>query len=229
MSRIDFFLKDVFFFQQLQHEDIKKISPLFSEKTYKKGTVIFFENEPGDEFFIVKEGIVKISKLEGAKEVILAIFHEGDYFGEMAVLEKDQVRSASAEAMETSVLYVLNRRDFMGLMEDNPKLTLMLLEVAMARIRKMNEMIKDLTTLDARTRIIKLISGLTEEYGCNMRGGVLIDLKLTHQQIADMTSTVRETVTKILLELQYQDIIQIEKKKIWIHDMNKLQDMRSGS
>jgi len=217
------FLRHFPFFQDLEDEDLAKLAPLFLTRTYEKGTNIFREGEAGEELFIIKSGVVKIYRDDEVRDIILAIFRDGDFFGEMAVLENEQVRSASAKTMEKTVVYYLTRRDFVALLEQNPKISRRILETALDRLRKANELITDLTLLDVRTRIIKMMLRLTEKHGVNQKTGILIDLKLTHQQIADMTGTVRETVTKVLLDLQNQDFIQIKKKKILICNLAEIE------
>jgi len=210
------FLRYFPFFQDLEEEDLAKLSPLFHTRTYGKGTEIFHEGQAGEELYIIKSGLVKIYRDDEVRDIILAIFRDGDFFGEMAVLENEQFRSASAKTMEQTDVYFLSRRDFVSILDQNPKISLRILETALDRLRKANEMITDLTLLDARARIIKMMLRLTEKHGITQKSGLLIDLKLTHQQIADMTGTVRETVTKVLLDLQNQDFIQVKKKKILI-------------
>lgn len=216
------FLRHFPFFEHLKETELAEIAPLFITRTYEKGTNVFFEEEEGDELYIIKSGVVKIYRDDKAREIILAIFREGDFFGEMAVLQNERVRSASARTLEKSTLYVLKRYDFISLLNRSPDIFIKILETALDRLRKANELITDLTILDARTRIVRMILRLIENHGRKNREGILIDLKLTHQQIADMTGTVRETVTKILLDLQNQQLIRIDKKKIIIHDVEKL-------
>jgi CRP/FNR family transcriptional regulator, cyclic AMP receptor protein len=223
LGQLEKILEKIPFFEIFLSADIEKIIPLFTERVYKKkGIPIFFEGDPGEEFFIIKTGAVKIYRLDELKEVILAILHEGSYFGEMAVIQNDQVRSATAETMGPTTLYVLNRKEFIRLLEENPKLTLNLLESAMDRLRKSNELVKDLTTLDARSRIVKTILRLSDEYGVSKVTGIYINIILTHQQMADMAGTVRETVTKTLLELQDEGVIKMERKNILITDLATL-------
>ncbi|MGE5701071.1 MAG: Crp/Fnr family transcriptional regulator [Clostridia bacterium] len=219
------FLAEVPFFRDLSPEELTQIRKLFIERRYKKGAPIFFEGDPGEEFFIVKYGTVKIFRFDRSREVILALFREGDYFGEMAVLQKHEVRSASAQTLDACVLYAMKRKDFEHLLESNPRLTLKLVESLMDRLRKANEQIEDLTFLDARSRIIKNLLNLAEEHGVTQDDGRLIDLKLTHQQIADMVGTVRETVTKVLLELQDKALISVDKKKILLKDLPALESL----
>ncbi|MCI1693108.1 Crp/Fnr family transcriptional regulator [Aneurinibacillus aneurinilyticus] len=219
------FLRHFPFFEHLGEDELTEIAPLFITRKYEKGANVFFEEEEGDELYIIKSGVVKIYRDDNAREIILAIFREGDFFGEMAVLQNEQVRSASARTLEQSTLYVLKRFDFISLLNRSPDIFIKILETALDRLRRANELITDLTILDARTRIVRMILRLTENHGLQNKEGLLIDLKLTHQQMADMTGTVRETVTKILLDLQNQQLIRIDKKKIIICNINGLRHL----
>ncbi|WP_246096674.1 IS630 family transposase [Paenibacillus sinopodophylli] len=86
-----------------------------------------------------------------------------------------------------------------------------------------NKLITDLTILDVRTRIARMLLRLTQQHGVPSDEGVLIDLKLTHQHLADMTGTARETVTKLLLELQNERLIRIDQRKIVVCNLDALQ------
>jgi len=211
------------FFQELSPDELEPIAELLLERRYKKGATIFLEGDQGDELYIIKSGMVKIFRFDGVREVILALFREGDYFGEMEVIQRTEYgRSASAETLEPSVLYGLKRKDFVEFMEQKPQVALKLLDISMSRLRSTNEQLRNLTFLDARSRIIKTIIRLSQEHGVLTADGTLIDLKLTHQQLADMVSTVRETVTKVLLELQNKQLIHIDKKRILIQSPDQL-------
>lgn len=222
MSTIKNLLKNVPLFEDLDESELQAVAPLFAERKYKKGSILFFEGDAGNDMYIIKSGFVKIYQLADDKEITLALFREGDFFGEMALIQKDLLRSATAETMESSVLYIINRTAFQHFLEHSPKLCLKLLEFTMQRLRKANEQIHDLTFLDVRSRIIKNIHRLSEDYGKPIPGGLLIDLKLTHQQLANLVGTVRESVTKVLQELQDSNIISIENKRIIIHDIKSL-------
>lgn len=222
MSKLDVFIHEIPFLSGLNMQQMQQILPLFKERSYKKGHIIFHENDQGYELFIIKSGCVKICQMNESKEMILAIFREGDYFGEMALIEENPLRSATAEAMEASVLYVLQQKDLLRLLEMNPSITIKLLQEALGRIRHANGLLKDLTTLDSRSRIIKMVLHLADKYGKAHHGRLWIDQRLTHQQLAEMTGTVRETVTKTLLELQNEKYIQIKQKHILIENREML-------
>lgn len=225
MNKLIPLLKNVPLFQDLSVAELETIAPLFVERKYKKGTILFFEGDSGDEFFLIQTGVVKIYRIDNAKEIILALFRDGDFFGEMSLMQKGLTRSATAEMLEAGSIYTLVRSEFYQFMERSPKLSLRLLEVTMERLRKANEQIYDLTFLDVRTRTIKTIYRLSEEYGIVKPNGILINMKLTHQQLANMVGTVRESVTKVLQELQEDGTITIDKKFIMIRNLDGLKKM----
>jgi CRP/FNR family cyclic AMP-dependent transcriptional regulator len=218
-------LQNVPLFQDLSTSELEAIAPLFVERTFKKGTILFFEADLGDEFFLIESGVVKIYRIDYAKEIILALFRDGDFFGEMSLIQKGLTRSATAETLETSTIYTLMRSEFYQFLEQKPKLSLRLLEVTMERLRKANEQIYDLTFLDVRMRIIKVVHRLAEEHGIMKHNGLMINMKLTHQQLANLAGTVRESVTKVLQELQEDQIITIQKKMIYVHDMGAIRKL----
>jgi CRP/FNR family cyclic AMP-dependent transcriptional regulator len=218
-------LQKVPIFQDLSASELETIAPLFVERHYKKGTILFFEADIGEEFFLIETGVVKIYRIDYAKEIILALFRNGDFFGEMSLIQKGLTRSATAETLETSTIYTLVRSEFYQFLERSPKLSLRLLEATMERLRKANEQIYDLTFLDVRMRIIKVVHRLAEEHGILKHGSRMINMKLTHQQLANLAGTVRESVTKVLQELQEDQIISIQKKMIYVNRMDALRKL----
>jgi len=222
LSAIEQVIAEVPIFEDFQEGEIRSIVPLFKERHFRKGTILFFEGDYGDEMFIITSGLVRIYRIEQSKEITLALFRTGDFFGEMALIDKTATRSATAETIEPSTILSISRGDFFRFLEKSPRLLLRLLEVNMQRLRKANDQIHDLTFLDVRSRIVKTISRLAEEYGTPTPQGMFIDMRLTHQQIANMVGTVRESVTKVLQELQDDGIISIQQKRIMVYDLPKL-------
>jgi CRP/FNR family cyclic AMP-dependent transcriptional regulator len=218
-------LRDFPFFEHLDDEHLAEISKLCSMRIYMKGESIFFEGDEGDELYLVLAGVVQIYQDNHSRDVIFSIFREGDFFGEMALLQNERVRSASARTIEKSTLCILKKRDFIPLLKNKPEILIGILETTLDRLRDANKLITDLTILDVRTRIIRMLLRLTEQHGVPTAEGVLIDLKLTHQHMADMTGTARETVTKSLLELQNEQLIRIDQKKILVCNMDSLRNI----
>jgi CRP/FNR family cyclic AMP-dependent transcriptional regulator len=215
-------LQQVPIFQELTEEELLAVAPLFTEKKYKKGNILFLEGDPGEEFFLIKSGVVKIYRLDHSKEIILSLFRDGDYFGEMSLFKENMSRSANVETLEQTTLYSMKRSVFIQFMEKSPKLSLKLLQVTIERLRKANEQIFDLTFLGVRLRILKSVIRLSQQYGVQTDEGILVDVKLTHQQLANIVGTVRESVTKVLLELQEEQVIEIRQKRIILKNADAL-------
>lgn len=217
-------VQNVPLFQEYNQEELEALTPLFKERKYPKGSILFLEGDQGEEFFLIRSGSVKIYRIDDTKEIILALFRDGDYFGEMAMMQRGFPRSATAETLETSHIYSMTRSDFFRFMEKSPKLCLRLLDVTMERLRKANEQIYDLTFLGVKSRIAKVMLRLADEHGVPSPHGTIIPIKLTHQQLANMVGAVRESVTKILQELQDEATIRIENKMVLILKPNRLRD-----
>ncbi|MFS0726183.1 Crp/Fnr family transcriptional regulator [Paenibacillus sp. 1P07SE] len=213
------------FFRELAPEVLAQVMPWMHERTLKKNAIVFIEEDVGDEIYFILSGSVHIYNFDGVKRVILAVLQDGDFFGEMALMKPGLLRSATAEAMSQVKLLALRRPDFEGLIEAHPRLALHMLNYTMERLRRANQQIYDLTFLNVRTRIIKRLLRMAGERGKPDASGTgsLIEVKLTHQQIADMVGSVRETVTKVLLELQEEGLIAIRNKMVHIPDPDRLE------
>lgn len=177
------------------------------------------------DLYLIISGVIQIYQDNHSRDVILSIFREGDFFGEMALLQKERVRSASARTIEKSTLCILKKRHFIPLVKSKPEILIGILGTALDRLRDANKLITDLTILDVRTRIARMLLRLTEQHGVPSADGMLIDLKLTHQHLADMTGTARETVTKLLLDLQSEQLIRNDQRKIIVCNMDGLRNI----
>lgn len=218
-------LRNVPLFQDLEEEVLASLIPLFQEKKWNRGTLLFMEGDPGDQLYVVKSGVVKIYRFDDDKEIILALFGPGDFFGEMALIQPAFNRSATAETLETSLIYTMKRSAFYDYMERHPRIAIKLLEVTIHRLRNANDQIYNLTLLDVRSRIIRSILRLAEERGVPLGNGILVDIRMTHQQLASFAGTARESATKVLQELSEEGLIVVEKKKIYLADQGKLRKL----
>ncbi|MCI3926838.1 Crp/Fnr family transcriptional regulator [Paenibacillus sp. TRM 82003] len=225
MSALIGLLRNVPLFQDLSEEELSSLVPLFQEKKWNRGKLLFMEGDPGDQLFIVRSGVVKIYRFDDDKEVILALFGPGDFFGEMALIQPALNRSATAETLESCLIYTMKRSVFYDYMERHPRIAIKLLEVAVQRLRTANDQIYNLTFLDVRSRIIRSILRLAEERGVPLGNGILVDIRMTHQQLASFAGTARESATKVLQELSEEGLIVVEKKKIYLADQQKLKTM----
>ena len=207
------FLRTVPLFAKLDDAELARFAELTREKTYPKGSVILFEDDPGDSLFIVRDGRVKVVLVgEDGREVILNVLGVGDHFGELSLID-EQPRSAHVIAMEDTNLLVLRSDDFRRRVETNPAVAWSLLVELSRRLRQADGKIHGLALLDVPGRIARLLLDFSDE----ARGGA-IDKPLTHQTIAHMIGASRETVSRTMRDFQTQGWINVERRRIAVAD-----------
>jgi CRP/FNR family transcriptional regulator, cyclic AMP receptor protein len=207
-------LRTVPIFSELSDQDISALSKLAIRRRYPKDAVIFFENEQGDFFFMILEGRIKVTILgDDGREVILSLLGPGDFFGEMALLDHEP-RSATAIAVEESELLSLHRNDFQTVLTDNRSIVTGLIKVLTARLRRANHQISTLALLDVYGRVARVIVDMAREEGKRLKDGRVAFRRATHQEIANRIGTTRETVTRMLKDLERQGLIHVEGKEI---------------
>ena len=206
-------LQNVPLFSQLSPADLHRVEEVARERTYPRNSVILFEDDPGDALYVVKQGQVKVVLIgEDGREVILSVLGEGQFFGEMALLD-DEPRSAHVIAMEDSTLVVLRREEFQGILAQSPALALALLRELTRRLRRADEKVGSLVLLDVNGRVARLLLDMAEE-----AGGDRITKRLTHHTIAQMIGSSRETVSRTMRELSEKGFIDVTRKDILLRD-----------
>jgi CRP/FNR family cyclic AMP-dependent transcriptional regulator len=217
-------LQKVPLFSQLGPADLQRVLEVARERAYPKNSVILFEDDPGDALYIVKEGQVKVVLIgEDGREVILSVLGEGDFFGEMALID-DEPRSAHVIAMDDSALLVLRREDFQGLLIQTPAMALAMLRELTRRLRRVDEKVGSLVLLDVNGRVARLLLDLADE-----AGGERITRRLTHHTIAQMIGSSRETVSRTMRELVDKGMIEVSRRDIVIRDRAGLESAAGRS
>lgn len=206
----------------LSDADLGLIYKLAAVKSYRRGDVIFFEDDPGDALHVVLDGIVRIYRLaDDGREKTLAYLSEGEFFGEMAILDGG-ARSAVAQALDTTRTLALYRKDFTALLASHPHISLEIIKVLSQRLRQTNAQLMDVIFRDARGRVLSSLYDLGQKHGTKANGGTLINLNLTHQEIANLAGTARETTSRVLAELQDEGMVQVVGRRLLMVDMEKL-------
>jgi len=206
-------LRTVPIFSELSDADVTSLAQLLARRKYPKDAVVFFENEEGDSFFMIVEGRIKVTILgDDGREVILSMLTPGDFFGEMALLDNEP-RSATAIAAEESELLSLSRADFQSVATKR-SITGALIKVLTARLRKANHQISTLALLDVYGRVARVILDMARDEGRRLKDGRIAFRRATHQEIANRIGTTRETVTRMLKDLERQGLIQVDSKEI---------------
>jgi len=202
-------LRGIPLFARVVEADLDQIASHLIERRYPRNTTIVEEGLAGDYMYIIREGRVKVTKLsEDGREKILEFLEAGAFVGEMALLERAP-RSASVKTLSAVRLLALSRNDFLSLLRRSPDLALAVIEVLCSRLRTQNEQASALSFQRVKDRTKGLLQRLARsEHG----EGTLSTPTLTHQQIADMIGTSRETVTRVVKELKQEGWLDQEGK-----------------
>jgi len=207
-------LRTVPFFSELGEAEIESLARVASRKKYPKDTVVFFENEQGDSFLMILDGRVKVTILgDDGREIILSVLGPGDFFGEMSLLDNEP-RSATTIAVEESELLSVLRADFQNVISGNVQAALALVRILTSRLRHANHQISTLALLDVYGRVARVILDMAREEGKRLKDGRISFRRATHQEIANRIGTTRETVTRMLKDLERQGLIKVEGKEI---------------
>ncbi len=211
-------LRKVPLFSELAPPELERVTEISRERAYPRNSVILFEDDPGDALYVVAQGQVKVVLIgEDGREVILSVLGEGEFFGEMALID-DEPRSAHVIAMNDSTLLVIRREDFQGILRQTPSIALALLRALSRRLRRVDEKVGSLVLLDVNGRVAQLLLELAEEAGSER-----ITRRLTHHTIAQMIGSSRETVSRTMREFVEKGHIEVSRREIVIRDRAALE------
>ena len=220
MEKIEL-LQSVSIFWDLNENDLGHIADKMVAKHFENGNYIFLEDSDGEQCFFVLEGSVKVTRLsKDGREVILAMLNEGDFFGEMSLLDGES-RSANVIALEKTKVLTLDRNDFIAVVNDYPQIAVQLLKELARRLRKSDRQIASLSLSDAEKRIALCIIRFADEQGVIQNGKVSIPKTPIQQDIANMAGTSRETVSRALGLLEREDLIERNGREIIILNYKK--------
>lgn len=204
-----------------------KKTPYLEDKhipgVYKKDDFIYFKDQSSENIYMVSSGRVKIGTYgPDGKEIVKAILTRGEIFGELA-LAGEEKRQDFAQAMDNDThVCSMTIEDLQNLMIDNKELNLKILKIVGFRLRKMERKIESLVFKDARTRIVDFLKEMAEEKGQKVGFEMMIKNHLTHKDIASLTGTSRQTVTTVMNELREKNLINFDRRRILIRDLEAL-------
>lgn len=218
------FFESVNLYQILCPHKVKMMPEQHSFLHFKKDEFVYLPNEPSQNIYMIAEGRVKIGRyLEDGKEIVLSILTKGEIFGELAVAG-EETRKDFAQAMDNdTTLCPLSIDELKDLMFENKELSFRILKLVGLRLMKLERKLELLVFKDARTRIVEFLKDAASWKGKKVGYETLIQTKLTHKDIAALTGTSRQTVTTVLNELKDANIINFDRKRILIRDLDKLQ------
>ena len=215
-------LRGVDLFSALDDAQVDTLASMIIEKGFKKGEIILMEDDDTSQsLFIIAKGEVKVVlTAEDGREAILASLKEGDFFGEMSLLDGEP-RSATVRAVEDSRLLTIRREDFLAALRKQPDLALTLLGEMSKRLRRSNRQISSLALMRVYGRVAATLLQLMEERGMRTKSKdgqsiIVVKDRPTQQFIADMSGTTRETVSRVLNYFQKKGYIVLDGKDLLI-------------
>jgi CRP/FNR family transcriptional regulator, cyclic AMP receptor protein len=216
-------LGDCVLFRKLAPQERSALVARARMRSFKAGDTIFLMGALHDSMIAVLSGEVRISMPSAdGKEVVLAIVHAGEVFGEIAMLD-GKPRSADAKALTDCNLAVLDRRDVLAVLERNPTAWLGLVEVLCSRLRHTDQHLVELALLELPVRLAKTLLRMVDAAGA--RAANRMDLRLSQYELANVVGAARESVNKCLHEWQRAGIIRMERRVITIADRPALEAM----
>ncbi len=204
-------LENVDLFKGLSPAELDALRRASVAREFSKNAVVIHEGDIADSLYIIERGRVKVyCSDKNGKDFVLDILEDGDYFGELALLDDDK-RSASVRAMETASFRVIYKQDFNTVLDAHPNIARTLNRNLTQRIRKLTDDVKALALQDVYGRVAKVLTSLVEK---GEDGIGRIQEKLTQQDIADRVGASREMVARILKDLTIGEYIAIESRQI---------------
>jgi CRP/FNR family cyclic AMP-dependent transcriptional regulator len=218
-------LKRHVLFGKLDDDEIAELVAHAHVVRHGAGGEIFAKGSPGQSVLAVLRGSVKVSSLSpDGKEIVLNTINIGELVGEIALLDGGE-RSADATAIEDCELLVVYRRDFLPLLQRRPDICIMLLEMLCQRLRQTSEQVEDVLFGGLGSRMAKVLLRLAQTAQARGAGSRMPVLRVTQQELGNLTGATRESVNRQLQGWQTAGLIKLGKGSISIRDLRGLQQM----
>jgi CRP-like cAMP-binding protein len=213
------------FLAQLGSADYADLCTLGVLQRYQKDDLVFPAGVPGDRVYFLKCGRVKIYQLSPlGRTVILWFCFPGEIFG-LAEVAQGGGRVVNAQACEPSEVLAVTQEQFKQFIATHPEAALLSMKVLSSRLRILGEILVNLVSDDVNIRIAKLILRLSARYGARVGKDIFLNIPLTHQEIADMVGTTRQTATSALSALKRQGVLSIDNRRIHIESEELLSEI----
>ena len=219
------YLENFGMLKALSKEEKERLDSMAVMRHAPKKQVLYFPADSSSSVYLLKAGKVKISRLSSdGREIILTILGPGEVFGELGITGQ-QEREEVAEVTDDAVICVVDIKDLQNMMHDNSKFNMEILKFIGFRLKRVQSRLESLIFKNAEQRIRSLIKELALDHGRPIAGDDNqreVKLGLTHEEIAKLTATSRQTVTTQLNELEKLGLIKYDRKRIYIKDLHQL-------
>ncbi len=206
----------------LSPRDQENVKKLFVQERFDRDDYLFFEGDPSSWVGIILKGRVKLIKhSEGGKDVVLDVILPGGMLGEIAALNGGTY-SATAQAMEPTIVARISRQDYRHLLQQYPVLALKVIEELGHRLREAQDMVKSMAVERVERRIARILLKLAAATGSPSDNGIVIDLPLTRQDIAEMAGTTVETAIRIMSRFRRKGLVKTKQGRVVILQPHEL-------
>ena len=209
-------------FCALDREALSELSHHKVVNTYKKGQVIFYEGNNAVGLFCIYSGKVKLYKtgMDGRQQIV-RIAGPGDLLGYRAVFASEPYH-ATAEAMEDATICCIDREAFFPVLNKNPELALNIIKKLAKELRAAEDLATSIAQKSVRERMAELLLILKESYGKPLKNGVMIDLWLTREEMAEMIGVTQETAIRLVSDFRKEGLIEVKDREITLLDLSSL-------
>jgi CRP-like cAMP-binding protein len=212
-------------FAGLSKRELQTIAQITEQRRYDRYQVIIKAGDRGTALFLLTSGVVRVTVGGGlGKELILGVLYPQDFFGEMALLD-GLPRSATVTALEESEVLVISQKDFLECIRKVPQVAAKMIVTLSLRLRQTDQKVGNLAFLKAPRRVARTLLDLAQGQGQRAPEGITLNLRFTRQELAELAGVTRETLTRLLMKFQEQGILTIERRKLFIPDPKKLEDL----
>ncbi len=213
----NWFVQTSDFINKLSMFDKDALLKISEQRYFSKSQLVFSAGTESEYVYILKTGQVKIYELSShGKEVILWFCFPGEVFG-LSEITRGARRSVYAQTCAPSNVYLIKRFAFNNFLLQHPDASMAIIGLLSCRLRGLSDMLTNLTSDDVTSRIIKLLIRMSMLYGAQKQDTLCLNIHLTHQEIADMVSSTRQTVSSIISQLKKEGLLFIENNSIYIH------------
>ncbi len=217
-------LKKVEVFSKLNEQHLRKIAPLVSFHVFREKQVIYMPSDPRARLYAIVSGKVKLAEVspEG-KELVLCVLGKGDLFGELCLFDAGP-HSTLATAIEDSEIVTIKCSDLANFMAEDPALVKALGKHVGDKIRTLEQKLSELVFKDVAQRLAGLLLDLAHDYGRRLPSGErVIEMKITHQDLAGLIGSTRETTTTTLNQFREKGLIDFHRREIVVRDIEGLE------
>lgn len=222
MAQELWYVRNCSLFQRMSDDQLAHLERFARIRSFPRNSTVYLPSDLSDGAFLLADGRVRICSITpDGKQAILSFVDPGELFGELALIQRGE-REERAGAAVDSVVVLLPGDELRRIMETSADLSLQVTKLIGLRRKRIERRLRSLLFRSNRDRLSHVLLELTEQYGRVIDDGILLDIKLSHQEMSSIIGVTRETVTTLLGEMQDQGLLTVSRQRIVIRDLKRL-------